>query len=130
MPFFFLLCVFISFLHVETSKLLAVGRYLRSEFTHFFFHNTFPEQFTETQKNLEALPGESVTVIAELPESGLEVNWLKDNIPVSMIEGHYQTVNKDCSYELVIPEVTTDDSGEYKAQGGEYESTVSLTVNG
>ena len=73
---------------------------------------------------------ESVTVIAELPESGLEVTWLKDNIPLSMTEGTYETINKDCSYQLIIPEVTTDDGGEYKVRGGEYESTVSLTVNG
>ena len=97
---------------------------------HFFCHDTFPEQFAETQKNLEALPGESVTVIAELPESGLEVTWLKDNIPLSMTEGNYETINKDCSYQLIIPKVTTDDGGEYKVRGGEYESTVSLTVNG
>ena len=101
-----------------------------SLFTHFFFDDTFPEQFTETQKNLDALPGESVTVIAELPESGLEVTWLKDNIPLSMTEGNYETINKDCSYQLIIPEVTTDDGGEYKVRGGEYDSTVSLTVNG
>ena len=101
-----------------------------SLFAHYFFHDTFPEQFAETQKNLEALPGGSGTVIAELPESGLEVTWLKDNIPLCMTEGNYEAINKDCSYQLIIPEVTTDDGGEYKVRGGEYESTVSLTVNG
>ena len=82
------------------------------------------------QKNLEALPGESVTIIAELPESGLEVTWLKDNVPLSTIEGKYETVHKDCSYQLIIPDVTVEDGGEYQVQGGENESTVLLTVNG
>ena len=98
--------------------------------SYFCFLDTFPEQFTDTQKNLEALPGESVTIIAELPESGLEVTWLKDNVPLSMMEGKYETVHKDFSYQLVMPEITAEDGGEYKVRGGSYESTVSLTVDG
>lgn len=68
--------------------------------------------------------------MAELPEPGLEVKWLKDNIPLSISEGKYQTINKDNSYELVIPDVTVDDGGEYKVQGNGYEATVSLEING
>ena len=90
----------------------------------------FSEQLTEEQKNIDASPGETVTIIAELPEEGLDVVWMKDNIPLSMSQGKYETVNKDCSYELVIPDVTVEDGGEYKIQGREYESTVSLTVKG
>ena len=90
----------------------------------------FTEQFTKEQENAEALPGEAVTLMAELPESGLEVTWLKDNVPLSQIGGKYEIINKDCSYELVIPDVTVEDGGEYKVQGGGYESTVPLTVHG
>ena len=85
---------------------------------------------TDLQENVEALPGENVTLITELPESGLEVTWLKDNVPLSQIGGKYETINKDCSYELVIPDVTVEDGGEYKVQGGGYESSVLLNVNG
>ena len=88
------------------------------------------EQLTQEQNNITALPGETVTIIAELPEEGLDIVWLKDNVPLSMVDAKYETVNKDCSYELVLPDVTVEDGGEYKIQGGEYESTVSLTVNG
>ena len=90
----------------------------------------FTEQFTKEQENAEALPGEAVTLMAELPESGLEVTWLKDNVPLSQIGGKYEIINKDCSYELVIPDVTVEDGGEYKVQGGGYESKVPLTVHG
>ena len=82
------------------------------------------------QENVEALPGETVTLITEFPESGLEVTWLKDNVPLSQIGGKYQTINKDYSYELVIPDVTVEDGGEYKVQGAGYESSVLLNVNG
>ena len=93
-------------------------------------HYVVSEQFIEEQQNLEALPGETVTLITELPESGLEVTWLKDNVPILMSDEQYQTTNKDCFYELVIPNVTIEDSGEYKVQGGGHESAVLLNVNG
>ena len=71
-----------------------------------------------------------MTLISELPESELEVTWFKDNFPLSMTDGKYETINKDCSYELVIPDVTVEDAGEYVVQGGGYESSISLTVTG
>ena len=71
-----------------------------------------------------------MTLITELPESELEVTWFKDSVPLSMTDGKYETVNKDCSYELVIPDVTVEDGGEYKVQGGGYEASIALTVTG
>ena len=82
------------------------------------------------EQNVKAIPRETVTLITELPESGLEVTWLKDNVPLSMIDTKYETINKDCSYELVIPDVTAEDAGDYKVQGGGFESVVPLIVNG
>ena len=91
---------------------------------------SFSEKITEIQTNVQALPGETVSIITELPEEGLDVVWLKDNVPLSMIEGKYETTNKDYSYQLVIPDVTVEDGGQYQVQGGKYESTILLTVNG
>ena len=88
------------------------------------------EQLIDAQENPQAFPGETVTLMTELPEPGLEVTWLKDNVPLSIIDGKYETINKDTSYELVIPDVTVEDGGEYKVQGGGYEATVPLIVNG
>ena len=90
----------------------------------------FSEKITEIQTNVQALPGETVSIITELPEEELDVVWLKDNVPLSISEGNYETVNKDSSYQLIIPDVTVEDGGEYKVQGGGHESTVSFTVNG
>ena len=88
------------------------------------------EQLIEEQNNIDALPDETITIISELPEEGLDAVWFKDNVPLSMIDAKYETVNKDYTCQLVIPNVTVEDSGDYKIQGGEHESTVSLTVNG
>lgn len=88
------------------------------------------EQFTDLQENTEALPAENVTFSAELPEASLEATWLKDNVPLSMADGKCQTINQDSTNQLVIPNVATEDTGEYKVQGDEYESTVPLTVKG
>ena len=88
------------------------------------------EQLTDVQENPQALPGETVTLITELPEAGLEVTWLKNNVPLSISDGKCETINKDMSYELVIHDVTMEDGGEYKVQGGGYEATVRLTVIG
>ena len=88
------------------------------------------EQFTNKQENVDAFPGETVKLITELPESGLEVTWLKDNVPLSTIDGKYETINKDCSYQLLVADVTTEDSGSYAIQGGGFESKVSLSVLG
>ena len=82
------------------------------------------------EENIESLPGETVPLITELPESGLEVTWLKDNVPLSMIDAKYETINKDCSYELLISDVTVEDAGNYKVQGGGFEAVVPLIVNG
>ena len=90
----------------------------------------FSEEITEIQKNVQAVPGETVSIITELREEELDVIWLKDNVPLSMIEGKFETMNKDCSYQLVIRDITVEDGGQYQVQGGEYESTVLLTVNG
>ena len=91
---------------------------------------TILEQFTEIQENVEALPGESVTLITELPEAGLEVTWLKDNSPLSIVDGKYETINKDCYYQLFVPNVTVEDSGEYIVKGNGHESKVKLIING
>ena len=84
----------------------------------------------DLQQNMEALPGETVSLVGELPASGLEVVWVKDNVPLSMTDDKYETVNRDCSYELVIPDVTVEDAGEYTVKGGGYESTVQLNITG
>ena len=76
------------------------------------------------------MPGETETLITELPKAGLEVTWMKDNVPLSITDEKYETINQDTSFQLVILDVTSEDGGEYKVQGGGFESTVALSVQG
>ena len=96
--------------------------------TSYFTENEV--QHSEVQENPQTISGETVTLITELPEPGLEVTWMKDNVPLSITDEKYETINEDMSYQLVIPDVTIDDGGEYKVQGGGFESTVPLIVQG
>ncbi len=82
------------------------------------------------QENVEAFPGETVTLITEFDEPDLEVTWLKDNVALSVADERYLIVNEDCSYELMIPDVTVQDAGLYTVQGGSEEATFQLTVIG
>ena len=67
---------------------------------------------------------------SELPESGLDVIWLKDNVPFSIGEGKHHIINKNTSYQLLISDSTVEDGGKYTVKGGEQQSTVLLTING
>ncbi len=89
-----------------------------------------PLNFTKPLDNVEALPGESVTLSMELSHSGLDVTWLKDQVPLSLADGRYQTVSQDCTYQLSIANVTVDDVGEYTVRVGELQSTAVLRVDG
>ena len=90
--------------------------------------HAFPEQVTGIQNNVEALPGETVTLITDLPEAGLEVTWLIDNLPLFMTDGECQIVNKDTSHPSLLPEVTAADEGDYLVQSDG--SRITLTVPG
>ena len=89
-----------------------------------------PLKFTSLLENKEAFVNETVEFSCETSRRGIEVIWLKNNRPLSITEGRYQIVNRDCSYQLVIPSVTLDDSGEYSIQIDDLKSTAILTVTG
>ena len=78
----------------------------------------------------EATVDETVEFTCEMTQPGIEVVWLKNHQPLSLTEGRYQIVNQDCSYQLIIPNVTVDDSGDYTVKVGELQSTAGLTVFG
>ena len=89
-----------------------------------------PLKFTSLLENKDAFVDETVEFSCETTRTGIEVVWLKNNRPFSVTEGKYQIVNRDCSYQLIIPSVTLDDSGEYSVQIDDLKSTAILTVTG
>ena len=87
-------------------------------------------RFTKIPENREAIVNETVEFSCEMTQSGVDVIWLRNGQPLSPTEGRYKIINQDCSYHLIIPNVTTDDIGEYTIKAGEIQSTAVLTVNG
>ena len=89
-----------------------------------------PLNFTTLLENKEAIIDETVEFTCEMSQPGVEVVWLKNHQPLAVTEHRYEIINQDCSYQLIIPNVTTEDSGEYTIAAGELQSTAVLTVNG
>ena len=81
-------------------------------------------------ENREATTNQTVEFSCQMTQSGTDVVWLRNGQPLSLTEDRYQIRSQDCSYNLVIPNVTTDDAGEYTIKTGEIQSTAVLTVNG
>ena len=71
-----------------------------------------------------------MTLTNELSKPGLEVQWMKNNIPLSLGDSKYETVNQDCTYQLIIPNVTPEDDGEYTIKAGEIQSTAVVAISG
>ena len=86
--------------------------------------------FTTLLENKEAIIDETVEFRCEMTQPGMEVVWLKNHQPLSVTDGRYEIINQECSYQLIIPNVTTEDNGEYTIKAGELQSTAVLAVNG
>lgn len=86
--------------------------------------------FTSHLGDVESTLGETVTLTSELSKPGLEVEWLKNNELLSLGDSKYETVNQDCTYQLVIPNVTEEDSGAYTVSAGDVQSTAAVVIRG
>ena len=91
---------------------------------------TQPLMFTKLLEDRHTVVGETVEFSCQMNQSGIEVTWSKDNEPLSLTEGRYKIINKDYSYQLIIPSVTVKDMGEYTIGAKDLESTAILTVHG
>ena len=89
-----------------------------------------PLHFTSALQNMEALAKETVILTCELSKPDEEVVWLKNSELLSVGDGRHVAVNQDCSHQLVIPDVTVKDSGEYTILAGDLQSTAQLIVYG
>ena len=89
-----------------------------------------PLTFTSQLHNTDAIAGETVTLSAEMSKPGMEVTWLKNSMPLSLVDDTYHVVNEDNTYQLIIPNVEMNDGGEYTVKVGELQSTAQLTIFG
>ena len=86
--------------------------------------------FARMLENREATTNQTAEFSCEITQPEIDVVWLRNRQPISLTEGRYQITSQDCSYHLVIPNVTTDDIGEYTVKAGEIQSTAFLSING
>ena len=91
---------------------------------------TRPLLFTKPLEDRHTVVGETVEFSCQMTQSGIEVTWSKDNHPLSLAEGRHKIINKDCSYQLIVPSVTLKDMGEYTITAKDLQSTAILTVHG
>ena len=89
-----------------------------------------PVYFTSPLTNTEAVAGETLVLSGELSKSGASVVWLKDYVPLDLSLGRYEVVNKDFTYQLVVPHLTDEDSGTYALQSGNVVSAAEVVVFG
>ena len=91
---------------------------------------TRPLLFTKLLEDRHTVGGETVEFSCQMTQSGIEVTWSKDNHPLALAEGRYKMINKECSYQLIVPSVTVKDMGEYTIAAKDLQSTAILTVHG
>ena len=84
----------------------------------------------DPQGNLDAIPEETVVPFTEIPEPETEAKWLTDNLPFCLSDQQSETtVNKDYSYQGVIPEIKIEDFDELMEKS-RFESSAPLAVVG
>ena len=69
-----------------------------------------------------------MTPIREFSEPGIE--WQKDNVPLPVTEGKYETINKDSFHESVISKISAEDTSEPQEKSGDLENISQLTIDG
>ena len=87
----------------------------------------------ELHTNVEEAEGvadESVTPIKEISEPGIDTNWLKDNVSLSVSEGKYETINKDNFHESVTPKISIEDTSESQEKSGDLDTISQLAIDG
>ena len=86
--------------------------------------------FTSPLTNTQAEAGETLVLSGELSKSGASVVWLKDYVPLDLSMGRCEVLNKDFTYQLIVPNLTVEDSGTYAFQCGDIVSAAEVVVFG
>ena len=67
-----------------------------------------------------------MTPIKELSDAGIDNNWLKDNVSLSVTE----TIYKDSFHESVEPKISAEDTDISQEKSGDIETISQLDIDG
>lgn len=94
------------------------------------FHVSAVQAFFKREvQSAEAEEGETATLFCELSNEKAEVHWKKD-AKLLTSSSKYEIKAKDRRMELLVHNLTQEDSGTYTCETGELKSSATLTVKG
>ncbi|CAL9696167.1 unnamed protein product [Knipowitschia caucasica] len=86
-----------------------------------------PLFFTKKLQSTEAEEGSPVMFSCEISNPGLTVQWKKNAKPLE-VNNKFEIKHSGCYHELMIRDLTPEDSGSYTCQSGSTETTATLSV--
>uniref|UniRef100_A0A3P8VT45 Ig-like domain-containing protein n=1 Tax=Cynoglossus semilaevis TaxID=244447 RepID=A0A3P8VT45_CYNSE len=90
---------------------------------------SLPPVFTQKLKGQEAMEGDNISMTCELSKPEIPVEWKKGS-QVLRSGQKYQIKQKGSLLELIINDVTPEDSGDYSCVCGDQKTTANLKVKG
>ncbi|XP_028831493.1 obscurin isoform X4 [Denticeps clupeoides] len=87
-----------------------------------------PAKFTQSLKNQEAREGERLTLCCKLSKLASNVEWKKGS-DILISGGKYELCQKDTLCQLLINNLSTEDSGDYCCECGDQKTTATIVIN-